>query len=338
MRFMLLFTLFTSSLFVTQISAQTPANPPRGDLRVVLLSDFNGSYGVTSYSPAVARVTETTIQVWQPDLFLSAGDVVAGQKASLPDTRFAEMWEAFDRAVARPLRDAGIPYAFAVGNHDGSSLRRADGNFVYAREREAAGAYWLEPQHEERLAYHDKADFPFNYSFVFTPPDKSDKPVFILVWDASSATITEAQRAWAEGELESPAAREAALRLVVGHLPLYGVSAEKNKPGEVLADGDALRELLERHGVHTYVSGHHAAYFPGKRGALELLHTGGVGARQLLGSDAPPRSTVTVMDVNFEPLEVRHTTFDVFSFDVIPLESLPERLNGLNGAVIRRDR
>ena len=335
MRFMLLFTL---SLLVTQAFAQTPANPPRGDLRVVYLSDFNGSYGATDYSPVVARVAETTVQVWQPDLFLSAGDVVAGQKTSLPDARFAEMWEAFDHAVARPLRDAGIPYAFAVGNHDGSSLRRADGNFLYAREREAAGAYWLEPQHEGNLAYHNRADFPFNYSFVFTPSDRPDKTVFILVWDASSATFTETQRAWVEGELGSPAAREAALRLVVGHLPLYGVSAEKNKPGEVLADGDALRELLERHGVHTYVSGHHAAYFPGKRGALELLHTGGVGARRLLGSDAPPRSTVTVMDVNFEPLEVRHTTFDVFSFEVIPLESLPARLDGLNGAVTRRDR
>ena len=334
MRFMLLFTL---SLLIIPAFAQTPANPPRGDLRVVLLSDFNGSYGVTDYSPVVARVAETTVQVWQPDLFLSAGDVIAGQKASLPDARFAEMWEAFDRAIARLLRDAGIPYAFAVGNHDGSSLRRADGNFVYAREREAAEAYWLGPQHEAHLTYHDRADFPFNYSFVFVPPDRPDQSVFILFWDASSATITEAQRAWVEGELESPAAQEAALRLVVGHLPLYGVSAEKNKSGEVLVDGDALRELLERHGVHTYISGHHAAYFPGKRGALELLHTGGVGARGLLGSDTPPRSTVTVMDVDFEPLDVRYTTFDVFSFDVIPLESLPERLNGLNGAIIRRD-
>ena len=335
MRFMLLFTLF---LLVTQTFAQAPVNPPRGDLRVVLLSDFNGSYGVTDYSPAVARAVEATIQVWQPDLFLSAGDVVAGQKASLPDARFAEMWEAFDRTVTRPLRDAGVPYAFAVGNHDGSSLRRADGSFVYAREREAAGAYWLGPQHKELLTYHDRADFPFNYSFVFAPPDNPDKAVFVSVWDASSALITDAQRAWVEGELGSLAAREAALRLVVGHLPLYGVSAEKNKPGEVLADGDALREFLERHGVHTYISGHHAAYFPGKRGALELLHTGGVGARRLLGSDAPPRSTVTVMDVDFEPLEIRYTTFDVFSYDVVPLESLPERLDGLNGEVIRRDR
>ncbi len=334
MRFMLLFTLF---LLVTQTFAQKLVNPPRGELRVILLSDFNGSYGATDYSPAVARVLDATVQVWQPDLFLSAGDVVAGQKASLPDARFAEMWEAFDRVVARPLRDAGIPYAFAVGNHDGSSGRRADGSFVYARERDAAGAYWSGPQHEENLAYHDKADFPFNYSFVFTPSTRPDKAVFVLVWDASSATLTKAQRAWVEGELGSPAAQEAALRLVVGHLPLYGVSAEKNKSGEVLANGDALRELLERYGVHTYISGHHAAYFPGKRGALELLHTGGVGARQLLGSDAPPRSTVTVMDVDFEPLDVRHTTFDVLSFEEISLESLPEHIRGLNGTVIRRD-
>ena len=136
------FALFILSFLTIQALAHTlaqPVNPLRGDLRVVLLSDFNGSYGSADYSPAVARVLEATVRVWQPDLFLSAGDVVAGQKASLPDARFAEMWEAFDRAVARPLREAGIPYAFAVGNHDGSSGRRADGSFVYAREREVAG-------------------------------------------------------------------------------------------------------------------------------------------------------------------------------------------------------
>jgi hypothetical protein len=57
----------------------------------------------------ITRITD----VWRPDIVLSAGDMVAGQKADLPDTRFPEMW-AFDAAVAAHS-GIGIPFGFALG-------------------------------------------------------------------------------------------------------------------------------------------------------------------------------------------------------------------------------
>jgi hypothetical protein len=51
------------------------------------------------------------------------------------------------------------------------------------------------------------------------------------------------------------------------------VAEGRDRPGEVMNDADALRQLLERYDVHTYISGHHHAYYPGHRGNLQLLHT-----------------------------------------------------------------
>ena len=299
-------------------------------MRVVVLSDFNGAYGSLSYDPQVQGSLDAIVTTWQPDLLLSAGDVIGGQNTSLPDARFAQMWGAFDAQIARPLREAGVPYAFAVGNHDGSSLRLKN-EFVFQRERDAARAYWNSPLYDANLPYQNREDFPFNYSFTF-------KEVFVIVWDASSAVITPEQRGWLAQELSSPAAQNAKLRILLGHLPLYGVGEGKNEPGEVLQGGDALRRWLESLNLDLYISGHHAAYYPAKKGEVTLLHSGGIGARRLLGSEAEPRSTVTVLDIDFETnAEVRLTTFDAATLESISPESLPERLEGLNGPLLRYD-
>lgn len=326
---MRLFGPLLLTLLLTVAGAQV--NPERGDLRLVILSDFNGSYGSLVYSPQVERVLDAITQTWQPDLLLSAGDVVGGQNTSLPAERFAAMWRAFDAQVAAPLREAGIPYTFAVGNHDGSSLR-TESDFIFQRERDAASAYWRGPLYNTNLLYQSREDFPFNYSFSF-------EEVFVAVWDASSATITSEQRGWLAGELSSPAAQNAELRILLGHLPLYGVSEEKNEPGEVLQDGDTLRRWLEPFNLDLYISGHHAVYYPAKVGEVTLLHSGGIGARRLLGSEAAPRSAVTVLDIDYETESprLRLTTFDTETFEVISLESLPERLEGLNGPLTRLD-
>ncbi len=316
------------------VSPTHAQSPERGDVRIVVLSDFNGAYGSLTYSPHVGRVLDITINTWQPDLLLSAGDVIGGQNTSLPAERFAEMWGAFDAQVARPLREAGIPYAFATGNHDGSSLRNdvTTGNeFTFQRERDAAQGYWRRPLYETNLPYQSREGFPFNYSFTFGE-------LFIVVWDASSARITEEQRGWAARELSRSAARNAKLRVLLGHLPFYGVSEEKTKPGEVLENGDELRRWLEQRGLDLYISGHHAAYYPAKVGGVTLLHSGGIGARRLLGSEAEPRSAVTLLDIDLgTDVEIRLTTFDAATLEVISPESLPERLGGLNGPILRYD-
>lgn len=306
-----------------------PHNPPRGELRLLILSDINGSYGATDYAPRVLHTVRYATTLWQPDLVLLPGDLVAGQSHQLPPARFAEMWAAFARDIAAPLRAAGIPYAPTIGNHDGSSLRRPDGSFSYARERQAAAHYWR--HHRPELTFHDSEDFPFHYTF-------SLGPLFVLVWDASSAQLLPNTVAWAERELTGEAAQQAALRLVMGHLPLYGVAEGRDRPGEILADGDGLRQWLEARGVDLYLSGHHHAYYPARAGNLILIHAGAaVSPRRLLGSDTA-RPTVTLLDVNLSPKALRLTTFDLRNWQEVALADLPPYLATSNGTLWRLDR
>lgn len=309
-------------------AASTPIDPPRGDARIVVFGDINAAYGSLVYPAAVERALAAIVEVWRPDLLLSPGDVVAGQSHALPDEAFPAMWAAFDDAFAAPLRRAGIPFAVAPGNHDASSLRTASGGFAFARERAAAEAYWRQTGGLPDDVYLDRSGYPFDYAFVVPFPSGD---LFVAVLDASSATVDAGQRAWLAGTLRQPAARAAALRIVVGHLPLTPVAVGRDHPGEFLADAEALRALLEAGDVDLFVSGHHAAYFLGRLGDLEVLFAGGVGGRRLLGFDAPARSTVSVLDLWFEPTEIRVTTFDLADMSVVPLEALPPQV----GAAVR---
>ena len=308
-------------------------DPPRGDLRVLVVSDLNSSYGSTTYEPTVAHAARLAREVWKPDLVLAAGDLIAGQRPTLSDANVRAMWTAFDSVVRRPLRAAGIPFGFALGNHDASAAP------AHRRDRALAAAFWRDAAHATGLAFVDSAGYPLNYSF-------RQGDAFFLVWDASHAGTARdtALVRWVGEALASDVARQAKLRFVVGHLPLYAVAEGRNRAGEVLDEPDSLRALLERHAVHTYVSGHHHAYYPGRRGRLELLHAGalGQGARPLLGQAQPSPQTVTLLDVFFARDSVAYTTFAYQPGGAPALRrlepgELPPRLRGLTGYVVRRD-
>lgn len=307
----------------------------RGDLRVLVLSDINGPYGSVGYGRGVRASVRYGLEPWRPDIVVSPGDLVAGQNRNLPEERFAQMWAGFEREVGSSLRTANIPFAPAMGNHDASSLTDADGNFIFARERDAARAFWNDPRYTPPLWFIDRSDFPFFYTFAFSGQRGE---VFVLVWDASSATLTSETLARAQAALSSRRAQQASLRFVVGHLPLFGVAEGRNNPGNVITNGDVVRQQLEAAGVHTYISGHHHAYYPARRANLNLLHAGGVGPRRLLGSQQPARTTVTVMDIFFWPtVRVRYTTFETTGFAEVGGSSLLPYLDGLNGRVTRHD-
>ncbi len=306
-------------------------DPPRSDLRLVVFGDFNGPYGSLDYPPAVARTVAAIVEVWRPDLVLFPGDLIAGQSRSLPDDRFEAMWNAFDRTVAAPLRAAGIPYAATMGNHDASKLRDADGAFAFARERDAAAAYWRDPLHRAGLDLVDELDAPFAWSFRLGP-------LFVAVLDASGPVLDELERTGLRETLRSPRARAADLRWVLGHLPLLGIAEGRAREGEVLWRAEALRDLLLAEGVDTYVSGHQAAFYAGQWGGLELLFAGGVGARRLLGSAAPARSVVTLVDIALEPLDVRITAVDPADPAVRADVPAPDHVEAFGGVVTRSPR
>jgi hypothetical protein len=299
--------------------------------RVVVISDMNGPYGSTAYGAEVSTAVALIRERWRPDLVLVAGDMIAGQRPSLTDDNVRAMWAAFDAVVRAPLHAAGIPFAITLGNHDGSAYP------AHARDRALAIEHWRARGDATGIDFVDRTHFPVHYSF-------RQGPLFVVAWDAASGTTSSdtAQLRWLDTQLTGAAARAARFRVVLGHLPLYAVAEGRDRPGEVLDDADALRERLERLGVNLYISGHHHAYYPGRRGALELLHTGALGAgpRPLLGTaEAAPR-TATILDFDERSADVRYTTLVIDSSGVrgsVELDALPPRIDGHNGFVLRRD-
>lgn len=304
--------------------------PQRGDIRLAVISDLNNAYGSTDYLPEVSEGVKL-LPGWQPDLVICGGDMIAGQSLDLSAAQIDAMWAAFDAQILDPIRDAGLPFALTIGNHDGSGYRNG-GEFVYVLDRQESAKYWQGHQSETALSFVEANSFPFHYSF-------KQNDIFFLVWDASSATIPPEQVAWADRALASPQAQSARLRIVLGHLPLYAVSQRRDRPGEYLNQADALRQLMERHGVHTYISGHHHAYFPGRVGNLNTLHAGalGSGPKALLATTAEPIQTLTIMDLFLDTSRTVYTTYNMTDHTVVDLQSLPRQVVGPNGRVLRQD-
>lgn len=299
--------------------------------RILILSDLNSKYGSTSYEDTVIKAI-AAIPKLKPDLILCAGDAIAGQKLSLSESQIAAMWASFDRNIAKPIRDLKIPFAITIGNHDGSGAI-SKGKYIYARDRALAAKYWQDSRRNLGLNFIDRAKFPFYYSF-------EQNQIFFLVWDASTNFIAPQQLSWVDRSLKSSAARRAKMRIVMGHLPLYAVSVGRDKPGEYLANAERLRSLLEYRRVHTYISGHHHAYYPGKKGKLELLNAGalGSGPKQLLNSNLAPKSTLTVIDTDLTAgAKIIYTTYDMKTAEVINNNSLPPIINAVNSQIFRRD-
>jgi hypothetical protein len=319
--------LFATLLALSRASEGTV--PTARPVRAVVFGDFNGPYGSTTYARVVTDVVTRIISVWRPDVLLSAGDLVAGQMSGLPDTRFSEMWQAFDVAVGRPIRQAGIPIGFALGNHDASAARGTGGDYLFQRERDAAAAYWRDSARRPRLDYRDARPFPFYYSFMVGG-------IFVLVLDATTHIIQDAP--WVLAALRSADAHSARMRIVIGHLPLYGISQGRSKFGEVIEQGEQWRQTFETSGVDLYLSGHHAAYYPAHRGRLRLLHSGGVGARRYVGyPGVRPRSTVTLMQIDPATRTITLETVDVKTRELVELSELPACINGYNGPTFRVD-
>jgi len=318
----LLFSILTIQFLLLTVYAQSPSEEP--DMRIVLMADLNESYGSTHYGEYVDSAM-VYVEKWQPDFILFAGDMIAGQSLALSEEEIRAMWSGFDETIGQPLRDMEIPFAFTLGNHDGSG----SGNFDH--ERELAKEYWS--PHKPELNYVNSEHFPFYYSFEF-------EDLFVISWDASNHIITEEEIEWIEQQLSQDAAKEASKRNMLGHLPLYAVAEGRNREGEILRDADELFEMMKRYGVNYYFSGHHHAWYPAKKEGLKLLHSGaqGSGPRPLISSDLPARRTITLLERNVGSDRFSITTYDLENnMEVISPEELPPVIKGINGRIERYD-
>ncbi|MBT0810498.1 phosphodiester glycosidase family protein [Litoribacter ruber] len=300
----------------------------RGDLRLAVISDLNSGLGAADYEWQVDSIIQRIPRLWQPDMVVCGGDMVAGMGISDPE-HLNKMWAGFDKHIAAPLRQANIPFAFTLGNHDGPRS--------YPIEHQAAKEFWKDPEMETGLEFVDQSNFPNWYSF-------KKGNAFFISWEASSPVINQENLEWLEEQLSSEEAQQAQYRFVMGHMPLYGVAQERDSKGNVLENPKKLRSILEEYGVHTYISGHQHAYYPGRRGDLELLNAGaaGSGPRGWLDMDFPPQHTVTIMDIFYEQDTIIYTTFDIkeknaADMKVFDDKKLPPAVFGVNGHLIRRD-
>lgn len=248
----------------------TDAAPPDAEvvvpppITVAVISDLNGSYGSTTYGTAVHDAVTRLVGL-APDLVLSAGDMVAGQQSGLD---YEAMWLAFHAAVTDPLTQAGIPLAVTPGNHD------ASGYSGYEAERAEYEAQWL--AHRPAVTFLDDAAYPFRYAFSV------GRVLFVALDATRVGPIGSDERAWLDALLALHGPAHDA-RVVFGHIPLYAVAVGRET--EILADA-AFEAILESHQVTLYVSGHHHAYYPGRRGTVRHLPAGCLGSdpRALVGT------------------------------------------------------
>ncbi|HSP82523.1 MAG TPA: metallophosphoesterase, partial [Gillisia sp.] len=306
----------------------SPELPIRGDVRIAVISDLNSGLGAADYEWQVDSIINRIPRIWKPDLVISGGDMVAGM--GINDTvQLQKMWDGFDKHIAQPLRDSNIPFAFTLGNHDGTHSHPVERNFTRN--------YWNKPENKPGLDFVDATHFPNYYSFV-------KDEIFIVSWEASSSEITAENLKWMKEQFQTKEAQDAKLRFVMGHMPLYSSAQERDSKGNVLANSEELRRLLEENNVHTYISGHQHAYYPARRGALELLNTGaaGSGERSWLTMDKKPVNTVTIMDIFHKRDTIVYSTYiikekNAADMQLFDQKELPSAMFGVNGHMLRRD-
>lgn len=286
-------------------------------LRVVVISDLNGSYGSTSYNPRVGAAVDRIIAL-KPDLVISTGDMVAGQRQPhLSGKQVRAMWDAFHRTVSDPLAAAGIAFAVTPGNHDASAY----GGFEH--ERDIYREQWTQRKPELRFA--DDAGYPFFYAF-----DMGGVRFVSL-----DATTIGPLRARQGDRLERLGAGDHRL-IAFSHLPLWPFAQKREK--EIIGD-KALAVLYREIGVEMHLSGHHHAYYPGKKDGVLYISQGnlGGGARKLIGESRRSPSSFTLLEIP-DKGAIRVTAFLAPDYlSEVELTLLPEQIRSGVATLTRMD-
>ncbi|WP_050927620.1 metallophosphoesterase family protein [Aestuariivita boseongensis] len=285
-------------------------------IRVVVISDLNGSYGSTEYSADVHRAVKAIIAM-KPDLVISTGDMVAGQRRPhLSEKEVKSMWTAFHAAVTDPLSEAGIPLAVTPGNHDGSAYSG------FEMERRIYSAEWRARRPDLRFVGPDT--YPFFYAFDF------GSARFVSL-DATTVGRLDPDQMQA---LETAFEDAGPARIVFSHLPLWPFAVRRET--EIIGD-PGLEVLLERQAVDLHLSGHHHAYYPGHLDRFAVISQAelGGGSRRLIGSQIRPPRAFTLLEIDDEG-SIRATAFQAPDFrEPIDITKLPKSLN-VGDRVIRR--
>ena len=288
---------------------------------LALISDINGRYGSTDYSPRVTRAIDEIVRT-RADLVVAAGDVVAGQQQPrLDGPALDAMWTAFQETVAGPLDAAGIPVAISAGNHDASGFP------AFAPERAAFEAFWR--ARSPGLELLPGSEWPWRYAA------RLDKLLLVTFYGTMPGRLPDSERAFVERMLSEHAPGAEAI-VVFSHLPMWRFT--RGREQEILDDPELL-DVLHRHGVDVYASGHHHAFFAGTDDAGMLhLSVGALGGnvRPLVGGSGKQPHSYTVLHFADGAYCLRAPGAPDFT-DSIGVDALPAAIEGPAGQLKRLD-
>lgn len=251
-------------------------------LRIAVISDLNGSYGSTDYGDAV-KTGIAEIIARRPDLVISTGDMIAGQRKSpkLTTPELAAMWASFHATVSDPLATAGLPFLVTPGNHDASAYPG------FEAERAAFATAFADRKPD--LTLIDAGGWPFRIA-------ASLRGVLFIGMDATtSGPLAKDDLDWLGRILETNAASHKTV-VLFGHLPLMPISQGRERD---ILDDPALFALAEAAGVDLWLSGHQHAFYSGTAGSILFVAQGalGNGPRKLIGEGATSPQTLTWIEI-----------------------------------------
>jgi hypothetical protein len=289
-------------------------------LRVAVISDLNGDYGSTRYEATVDGAVSRIIAL-QPDLVISTGDMVAGQRRPhLTRSEVEHMWQAFHDYVSSPLRAAGIPLVATPGNHDASAYKGFD------QERTIYAEQWQ--AHRPEIALLDAGGYPFYYAFVL------GDVLFISLDATVVGSPPEQQMTWLRRLLEKHGP-DYQRRVVFSHLPLWPFARGRER--EFIGDPE-LEKLLQQAGVELYLSGHHHAFYPGVSGGIALVGQAclGAGPRRLIGTGDRSARSFTLLEFTSDGIDVAAFMAPQFE-NPVDWTTLPARIRSSAAELLRAD-
>jgi len=288
---------------------------------VAFIADLNGRYGSTAYDPRVGSAVEAIVGL-RPDLVISAGDMVAGQKQPWLDRdRLQLMWHSFNNTVTDPLLKAGIPLAVTPGNHDGSAFPE------FALEREQFEAQWSARMPE--LEILPGSEWPRRYAARMGT-------LLLLTLDGTrTGRLPDDERLFVAEMLQRYGA-SAGATIVFSHLPMWPLTRGRER--EIIDDPELLG-LLHRYGVDVYVSGHHHAFYVGTdKAGMVHLGVGALGGNARAFSGAVRRQPFSFALLTLEGGEMRISSRAAPGFRTeVPAHDLPATIAGPAGLLRRVD-
>jgi 3',5'-cyclic AMP phosphodiesterase CpdA len=288
--------------------------------RIVVMSDFNDSYGSTKYNKDVDRAVQRVIQL-KPDIVINTGDMIAGQRTKLLKKPAIEsMWKSFHQHVTNPIASAGLLMAATPGNHDASAYGK------FKLERSIYQQQWL--KRKPKLKFIDDEHYPLYYAF------RVGKSLFVSLDATRSHALDKQQKKWLDNLLKKHGGKYSQ-RILFSHLPIWPFS-DKNG-AEALLDKE-LEKIVQKHDVDLYLNGHHHTYYPGYKDGVRYISQSclGSGPRSLAGTKKNTGRNITVIDIKGDNIEINAYGAPGFT-QAIDQKSLPKSIKSKWAKIIRED-